>query len=249
MFSGKFWRVQSMVFSKLMLVIEQFGMWRGYPTLCPLMISLFVNDREIESGVKCGSRKEQPQEAWISNCCGYPPHPFELSGFNLPTLIPHQEAFLLGGSVFLLQRTQPFFHFGSRESKTQNVHQTIVFQWLSQGFVAGGGSGGLVGTPIEFLLKEYEVKLGWQMGGKPHGHANKIRTSWNLFLKKWHIFEKKETHVDTNYQAFDAGGGHVWLSPYWQHASAILKNPREKKKQPKKNLFFRVRQVYKIIVS
>jgi len=27
-----------------------------------------------------------------------------------------------------------------------------------KGFVAGGGSGGLVGTPIEFLLKEYEVK-------------------------------------------------------------------------------------------
>ena len=53
--------------------------------------------------------------------------------------------------------------------------------------MAGGGSGGLVGTPIEFLLKEYEVKLG---NGKPHRHANRIRTSWNLFLQN-ETFEKR----------------------------------------------------------
>ena len=66
--------------------------------------------------------------------------------------------------------------------------------------MAGGGSGGLVGTPIEFLLKEYEVKLG---NGKRHGHANRIRTSWNLFYKTTPL---RKGESCTNYQVFDAGG-------------------------------------------
>lgn len=45
------------------------------------------------------------------------PFHFRLSGFNLSTLLPHQEVLLLAGSVFLWQRTQPFSALGARNPK------------------------------------------------------------------------------------------------------------------------------------
>jgi hypothetical protein len=55
----------------------------------------------------------------------------------------------------------------------------IIFQHLIKGFVFGGGSGGLVGIPIEYLFQSYAAH------GMPNLDAQSIQILRNVALTPW----------------------------------------------------------------